>query len=334
MKEGDGNQVSGLLAELGAEDSPRRRQLVSLLVEHVLDQPVSALVDADDAVAVLAAAVTEDNARRVAERWLEPIWDRHRQRSEKAGDTVGDAVPDAQRDAIRRLVQDARMPKAEWAKGAVDPQLVRDLLSPVLQQTLVGFVRKLPMFGGGGEAGTGGGGGTLGGLAGAFGKRALERAGKLADVGRGVLGGVDERIQQVARDFSRGALGGMREALAERMRSDEGRRLVGRIREQILERLLEAKVASLMEDAEAVPSAEARDVAAALVAFNAKRDFVREAVREEVEAWLALEGARTVGELLEEADLAEVARELGARRLDQLLHGFFNTHAFAAWLDG
>ncbi|MFW5876076.1 MAG: hypothetical protein ACOCXM_05020 [Myxococcota bacterium] len=324
--------VGVLLSELGAEDSPRRRQLVSQLVEFALDRPVSELVDAGDIVEVLAAAVTADNASRVAERWLEPAWDRHRERTAQAGDTVGDAVPEPERAAIRKLLQDARLPKAAWAEGAVDPPLVRDLLAPVLQQTLLGFVRKLPGLGGGGEA-EGGAPGPLGGLAGAFGKRALERAGKLADAGRGVLSGaLDERVQQLAREFSRSALGGMRQALAERLESDEGKRLVGRIREQVFDRLLEAKVVDLMQDAETVPPAEARDVAAALVGFNAQRDFVQRAVREEVDAWLALEGARTAGELLEEAGLDDVVRRIANDRLDALLRAFFSTHGFAAWL--
>lgn len=326
-------EVGVFLSELGAEDSPRRRQLVSQLVEFALDRPVSELVDAGEIVEVLAAAVTADNAGRVAERWLEPAWDRHRTRSAQAGDTVGDAVPDPQRDAIRKLLQGARIPKAAWAEGAVDPQLVRDLLAPVLQQTLLGFVRKLPGLGGGEAGAEGGSTGAFGGLAGAFGKRALERAGKLADAGRGVLSGaLDERVQQMAREFSRGALGGMRQALAERLESDEGKRLVGRIREQVFDRLLEAKVVDLMEDAETVPPAEARDVAAALVGFNAQREFVQGAIREEVDAWLELEGPRTAGELLEEVGLDDVVRRIANDRLDSLLRAFFSTHGFAAWL--
>lgn len=337
----DGRTIDGdgLLAELGAEQSERRTRLVALLTAFVLDQRVSDLLEPGEVVTLLTQAVTEDNARRVTERWLEPAWERHRARSEAEGDTVGDAVPEAQQAAIRRLLQQARLPKATWAKGAVDPQLVRDLLAPVLQQTLLGFVKRLPGLGGaeagGGSGGGGGGASPLSGFAGAFGKRALERAGKLAEAGRGMLGGAfDERVQQVAREFSRGALGGMREALRERLRSDEGKKLVGKIREQVFDRLLEAPVAALMDDAEAVPLAEVREVAAPVVAFNAERAFVRRAVREEIQAWVDLEGARTVGELLDEAGLGDAVRDLAARRLDPLLRDFFSSYGFAAWLLG
>jgi hypothetical protein len=97
---------------------------------------------------------------------------------------------------------------------------------------------------------------------------------------------------------------------------------VGQIREQVFERLLTAKVSELMDDAEAVPLERLRDVAASLVAANAERDFVRTAVREEVQAWLALEGARTVGDLLTEAGIQDTVRTVLIQRLDGLLAAF------------
>jgi hypothetical protein len=319
VTQGGGTGVDAVRTALA--EGAVRAALVDQLVTFGLARPVSAWLDAGEVVDVLAAAVTEGNALRVTERWLEPTWERHKGRSRGEGDTVGDAVPDPDRERIRALLRDAKLPRARWADGAVDPQLVRDLVAPVLQQTLLGFVKKLPGMGGG--AGGAGGGGGLGGLAGAFGKRALEQAGRLADVGRGVLGGaIDERVQQVAQDFSRGAVGGMREALRERLKSDEGKRLVGQIREQVFDRLLTAQVCDLMDDAEAVPLERVREVAASLVAFNAQRDFVRTAVRQEVEAWLALEGARTAEELLSEAGLLDVVRPLLVQRIDAFLAEF------------
>jgi hypothetical protein len=313
----------GVAAVLGAlGDDAVRGALVARGVDFLLSRPVNTLLDAGEVVDVLAAAVTEDNVRRVTERWLEPCWERHKERSRGEGDTVGDAVPEADRERIRALLREARLPRAKWADGAVDPQLMRDLFAPVLQQTLLGFVKRLPGMGGAAGA-AGSTGGALGGLAGAFGKRALEQAGRLADVGRGVLGGaIDERVQQIAREFSRGAVGGMRDATRERLKSDEGKRLVGQIREQVFERLLTAKVSELMDDAEAVPLERLRDVAASLVAANAERDFVRTAVREEVQAWLALEGARTVGDLLTEAGIQDTVRTVLIQRLDGLLAAF------------
>jgi hypothetical protein len=305
-------------------DGAVRKALVEQLVDHAFERPIGELVDAGEVVDLLAAAVTEGNARWVAERWVEPVWERHKVRSLAERDTVGDAVPEPDRERIRALLRDARLPKAAWADGMVDPQLVRDLFAPVLQQTLLGFVKKLPGMGG---EGTGGAakavGGALGGLAGAFGKRAMASAGRIADAGLGVLGGaLDERVQQVARDFSRTAVGGMREAMRDRLKSDEGKRLVGQIREQVFERLLTTRVAELMDDAETIPLERVRDVAASLVAYNAARDFVRTAVRDEVEAWLRLEGPRTVGDVLDEAGLRGAVRDLATRRLDAFLADF------------
>lgn len=319
MSEG-GSGIEAVRAALA--DDGVRGVLVEQLVGFGLGRPASTFIDPGEVVEVLATAVTEENALRVGQRWIEPVWERHKERSRGEADTVGDAVPTADRERIRALLRDARVPRAQWAEGAVDPQLVRDLFAPVLQQTLLGFVRRLPGLGGADAPGASSGG-ALGGFAGAFGKRALEQAGRLADVGRGVLGGaLDERVQQLAREFSRGALGGMREAVRERLKSDEGKRLVGQIREQAFERLLVAQVHELMEDAEAVPMERVREVAASLVAFNARRDFVHSAVRQEVEAWLALEGSRPVEDLLAEAGLLDTVRRLLTARLDAFLADF------------
>ncbi len=117
-----------------------------------------------------------------------------------------------------------------WLKGAVDPDDIRQLVAPVIQQMLLRFASKLPIpgFSGGSGGGGGGGGSGLGGLVGMIGKQVQKSAGQLAEAGKSVM-------NSVARDFSRTATTEFRAALAVRMKSDEGKKIVLRIRERVVD---------------------------------------------------------------------------------------------------
>jgi hypothetical protein len=327
-----------ILARLVAEESPLRAAGIDLFTDFLLGRRVAELVDVEASVEILLAALTEDNVTRVVVEHLSPAWDRHRQRSEARAEKLGDGFPEDAREKLEELLARQKPPKMAWAKGAVDPILVQKLLAPVLQRTLLSFARKLPLVGAGAGGAAGEEGKGLGGLAGKLGKEAAKRAQKIAGtVGKSVIGGIgaemNERIQSAARDFSKEAEKELREALVDRLKSDEGRELAREIRRQALDRVFGTEVAVLMRDVEELPRKELEGLVGPVLAYDARREIGRAAVDEELRAFLDVEGAKTVGELAEELGIAEAVRATVRGRLDALARELFAAPGFRRWLE-
>jgi len=326
-----GEQAERILDALRAEDGTLRRQGVKLLVGFVLDRRLDALVDPGETTAILVDALTEPNARRLLDGHLMPAWRRHRARAGAADERVGDAVPEEVANEVDVLLRGLRSPPAEWAREAIPPEPLRKLLSPVLQTTLVSFARKLPVLGlAGGEDS------VLGGLAGRLRKTVERKAEQIADAGKGVMGGlgaeIEGKLQRTAAEFSQRAVGELRDALRVRLTSEEGQELVARIREHALARLLEAPVAQMMDDADALDHARFAELGPLLVAHNAERNLVRGAIAEEVAAYLAVEGARTLREMLDEAELLPAVTAMLERRVDSTMRDLLGTVEARAFL--
>lgn len=334
-----------ILERLSGEESAQRSAGIELFTEFLLGRRVAELVDVEATVEIVLAALTEDNVTRVVREHLSPGWDRHRARSEAHGEKLGDAFPAEAREGLEALLARQKPPPMTWAKGAVDPALVSKLLSPILQQTLLSFAKKLPLMGGAG-AGAGAGPGVgvgeegprgFGGLAGKLGKEAAKRAQKIAgSVGKSVISGIgaemNERIQGLARDFSKDAQRELRDALVERLRSEEGRALAKQIRAQAFGRLFDTEVTALMRDVESLPRAELEALVGPVVAFDARREIGRAVVDEELRAFLDVEGAKTIGALAAELGVGDAVREVLRGRLDALARELFRTAAFRRWL--
>jgi hypothetical protein len=335
-----------IVGALVAEGSAPRAQCVTLVVDFLLDRPVRELVDVDAVADIVAAGLARDVAARLMERHVVPAIERHDRRVRESGETLGDHLPDDVRARLVTLLAGADGPRAAWARGAVDPALVRRLLAPVLQEVLLGFARKLPGLGGDGgsgeahdDAGRGGGGAgaLLGGVAGRL-KRGVERrAERLVDVGRTVLGGLgaelERQVQTAARDFSQGAVAGLRDAVRARLKSPEGRETMAALRRQVLERLLATPLHDLHDDLARLPLRELAALVPDVAQHDATRAGVRAALREEVAAAVAVYAGDTARAWFAEAGLAETVRASLCARGDTLAAGLFGGDRFAAWLD-
>jgi hypothetical protein len=321
--------VDRIVARLRA-DAGARAMAVRFGVEASLAQPVRALVDREAIVRIVGAAVTEANVARVLREHVRPGVERHRARAAASGETIGAGLPDGAGEAIDALLAEVRLPEAAWATDVIDAGLVRELLSPVVQHTLVAFAKKLPLVG----LGDDGGGGILGGIARGIRKGVEASGSKVVDVGKSVLGGqIEKRIAPIARDFAESAADEVRDALAERLRSEEGRVILGKLRAHALDRLGPVKVADVLADADGVvPHERLEAVIASVASHNATRAFVADAVRAEVGAFLAVAGDRTVGELLAEAGLRDVVVEEAVARGEMVFAALVAQDAFAIWL--
>lgn len=346
-----------IIEALSAEESALRDAGVEMIADFLLDRRVAELVDVEAVVALTVSSLTTDNVTRVVEEHLSPAWDRHLLRVTEGGETVGDALPPEVKRKLEEIALIQGAPPAAWAKGAVDPALVRELLAPVLQDTLLSFAKKLSAAAasagdesddapesarGDSPSGQDGQDGQerRGGIAGRLRKSAKARAGQLASVGKtvgksvaGKVGAeLDKRMASTAKEFSRGALRGLREAFRERLRSDEGRVLVGQIQKQIVHRIFETDVAVLMREIEALPREELESLVGPTFQHNAARAIGRRAVAEEVRAFLDCEGDKTIRALADSSGVSDEARRAVAGTMDGLARELFRSPAFATWL--
>ncbi|UJR83330.1 hypothetical protein [Sandaracinus amylolyticus] len=329
--------VSRALARLRDPGSPLLAEGIALVVEAALERPLREVVDAQRAIDLVVAAIDDEKVERALTTVARPAMDRQRAALAAKGETLGAYLPEGASVLLDDIAAGTRPPRGEWAQKLVDPAHVRELLSPVLQDTLLAFARKLPMVGGGGGATESGGASKLlGGLARGLAQGAGERAAKIADLGRGVLGGLgaemEKRIGTAAKDFSQSAFEPLRGAFEERLASEEGRAILTKMRRRAIDVLLDAKVSELLDDLDAAPRAPLDRLIARTVAHDVARPEVQALLRAEVEAFLAAREGWTVRQLLDEWGVTAQAVDEAKRFGETVARAAVQQDAFGAWL--
>ncbi|AKF04150.1 hypothetical protein DB32_001299 [Sandaracinus amylolyticus] len=290
------------------------------------------------AIDLVVAAIDDEKVERALTTVARPAMDRQRAALAAKGDTLGAYLPEGASVLLDDIAAGTRPPRGEWAQKLVDPAHVRELLAPVLQDTLLAFARKLPMVGGGGGGATESGGASklLGGLARGLAQGAGERAAKIADLGRGVLGGLgaemEKRIGTAAKDFSQSAFEPLRGAFEERLASEEGRAILTKMRRRAIDVLLDAKVSELLDDLDAAPRAPVDRLIARTVAHDVARPEVQALLRAEVEAFLAAREGWTVRQLLDEWGVTAQAVDEAKRFGETVARAAVKEEAFGEWL--
>lgn len=314
-------------ALLGAEQSPQRSELLGLGFDAIVALPVRALVDRDALREAIDRGLTRENAARIATRHVLPALERIASTIEGRPERLGELLSPEGERLLVQIVRSGKGPRFGWLRGAIDADDVRPLVAPVVQQLLTQFTAKLPIpgFSSGGSGGSGGGGG-LGGLVGMLGKQVQRSAGQLADLGRGVMGGL-------IKDFSQSATTEFRLALRERLKSPEGKRALEHIRDRVVAHVMNARLADVTSDLMHLPRAEIAEVVARAIEHLRAQPLFRAALEGELDAALAELEARTLKELLEELGLYEQTRTLVLRALDPGLSTLARSDEFGAWLE-
>jgi hypothetical protein len=251
-----------------------------------------------------------------------------------APERLADLVPDDFVAALQKQLEQPTGARARWAKGAVEPALLKRLLGPVWVQLLVNFARRIPGLGGSGSSS--GNAAAGGGIAGMLGRSMQQSAGRLVGVGKSALEGlgidVEKKLMAAARDFSDGALSVWNQALRERLQSPEGKAIVTQIKHGVLEHVLKVRLSDLDRDAVALPLAPYLDLVPRVVGHAVRVPFVRKIIDNELQAYLAVAGERRVAELLTELGVLAQARTWLVARVDTQLLGLCQTPAFAGWI--
>jgi hypothetical protein len=308
-----------------------------MAVDHALSMPLASFVDFDAGRRIVVAALTAENLQRILQRHAAPGFDRYTARVSASPETLGGLVPQPARERIRHILDHSKPPRARWAKKLVDPALVRRLFAPVWVNLFTSFAKRMPIPGVAAVTAAAAATGAAGsGIAGRLSRSVQERAEKLVDRGRSAMGGlgaeVEKRVQAAARDFSDGAAEIFREAMADRLKSAEGREIVAEITTQVFDRLMAAKLVDLHEDARQADVPEILAAASEIVGHSVTRSFIAETILGEVTEFVAFEGQRPLREILEELGILGEVRGVAVARITETARGLFAEPGFADWI--
>jgi len=329
------SQREKIQALLGAQHSTQRGELTALAFDAIIDQPLARLVDREALLAGIYSGLTEANADRIGKQHVLSAIDRIAAALSGKPDRVRDLISDAADKQLHAIVASGQGPRFAWMRNAFDPDDVRQLIAPIIQQLLLQFTAKLPIPGvgggssGGGGGGSGGGGGApggIGGLVGRIGKQVQKSAGQLADVGRSMIGGV-------IKDFSQTATSEFRVALKDRLKSPEGQRIVERMRDRFLRHLLGAKADVVVQDFMHLPRPEIAHMVALVIEHLRELPLFRTLLEAEVHAVLDELSARSARELLEELGVYESTRAQVLTVVDPGVQALLSSGEFGSWLD-
>jgi hypothetical protein len=329
-------QRSRIQTLLTAETSALRAELLRIGFDALAAQPLSVVIGDPELAGLIVQGMAHDHVVHITERHVLPAVTRVQKRLATAPEKVGDLLPKEAEATLRKLVASGKGPRFAWLKGAVDPNDLQKLITPIVQQVLTSFVTKLPIpgFSGSSSGSTGdaaetrGSSGGLGGFVGKIGKQVTKQVTKGASQLAGGLG-----LQQFVRDFSQSATVEIRGAIVDRLRSDEGREIVQRIRSRVVDRVLGARANEVVDDFLHVPSEEVGRIAEGAVSHVRDLPFFRDILAGEIQAVLDEIGARSLRDVLEEHGLLEGVRKLAIGAVEPGLVDLVRGEAFGDWLD-
>lgn len=319
--------ASLLLQRLQDDNGPWPARVTQRLIDFAMNLPVSGLVNAEEVRGIVALAITEASVQAATETHVTPAWHRQLERARTERDTVGDALPPAAVTAIEGILERGKGPRFAWLHGAVEPKLMAQLIAPIVQQVLLGFVTKL-------SGNLGGLGGSSAGLMGMLGRSVQHRASALADVGKAVMGGigvdVEKKLHAAAKDFSHSASSTIRDAVQARLRSDEGQALVRQISKQVFAHIRATPVHVIQDDIDRIPVVDVIALVPAIVDHNRQRKLIAKVIDQEVDAALNAIGSKTVGDLLTTHGLRNAVESIARRVVPKTLGQFFADPATVA----
>jgi hypothetical protein len=302
-------------------DDALLRELIDLSYDHACTRPVGDLVEVDGVIAAIDILAEPERATRWQTRLGVPLRERLIARASKSAVTMEQWLHPTVVAGLRaRLSKPAPIPRA-WIDEMVANERVRDAVRQMLSESLSSFIAKASAtLSENKAAGSGGIRGALG-----WGARA---AGS-------VLGGIGEeiqsRLQERGKDFVDGAVSNVQARIAERLKSDDTAKAIGKRRLAAFEKFLKTTEAEASKRAAKTPWADVDATAPLFAHHNLARAEVREALRAELTAVLDDLSKETLGSLLDELGLRAHLRAALHHHALPGLRDLAQTEAFEAW---
>lgn len=308
-----------LLAALANQS--KSEALVGLAFDFAVSQPVSTFVEPAQVLAHVERALDESLTEAALRQHVRPLLDRELARARARGDRVGDWLTAEALAELRSLAARPVVLKRSFLEGLVKQEAVAHLVRSVVEETLDRFLQTLKP------------GGSGGGVLGAMGRGAV---GLASGFGKGILGGLgaqmEAQLKSAASAFIAGSMNVVMDRVVTILASPETGARLGRMNMSGFDEALKQKTSKVMEQVMKLPIDDLLDVVPGLLAHNLARPEIRAGILEELEAFLAIEGARTLKEILEASKGLEVWRAEVLSRGTPLLQNFATTEEFRGWL--
>ena len=306
------------------QDSAHAEALLNPFVNFLFAQPVASIIDVDHLLTVIDRALDETLTEDWIRDHLRPSIGREKERAKERNCVIGDWIcPEMQAELRTLAMKPVRLDRA-FLSEAVQQASVRHMLRSIIAETLDRFVNTLKP------------GGSGGGLLGSVGRGAFGLASR---AGRGILGQiggqVEEQLRQAAQAFVQSSTSVMLDRLVVLMSSDETARYLGQSTLAAYEAIIGMKTRTIWDHLD--DDKRVDDVLGALpaqLAFLLRRPEVRDGLRAEVEAFLAIEGQRTIAEALGPTAYVDALKVNLVAQSIPIVTAFAATSEFKAWLDG
>ena len=308
-----------LLAALA--DDTKTESLVGLAFDFTLEQPVQTFIEPELLLAHVDRALTEALTEAAIARHVRPFLEREQARAEARGDRVGDWLPAQAKETLRGLAgRPVRLERA-FLEGLVEQEAVKHLVRSVVEETLDRFLQTLKP------------GGSGGGVRGAMGRGAV---GFASGLGKGLLGGLGAQMEQqlkaAASAFIAGSMNVVMERVVTLLASPDTGVKLGRMNQTGFDEALKQKTGRVWAQAMKLPVDALLGVVPSIITHNLSRPEIRAGILDEVRAFLEVEGACTLREILAEAGAVDAWREETIAKAAPLLRTFAASEPFRAWV--
>jgi hypothetical protein len=290
--------------------------LVTLSVDHVMTQPVNALIEADWLAGQIVTAIAAASESDQTERWIR----------ERIAELRANPPPGSLRDqlptevigpvrdmVVRPFVPDRVIIGRMLGHRAVET-LVRDLLVGAIQSFSQRFRPNLPS----GIPGAG------------LGLRSLKK------VRKSVLGGIGQELEKQAesrvREFVDSVLAQVLAQVADRICDAKDAEIYGRFRGHLMDQILDTPMVDLDHELGKVDPDALVQTGVAIANSLAKRANLRDEVRDMVQAGLEAMGDKTIGAHLKEAGITDEWRAEIEPQMVNRCAEIVQTTAFHDWL--
>jgi hypothetical protein len=275
------------------------------------------LVDADQIMRAVDAAAEPTRAARLLQRFVAPARARLIERAQKSELLLGAWIPAPMQTLIADFLGRPAPIPPRIIDEVVKSERVREAVKQMLEESLKNVIDRAFNAAPGGRG--------LRGLAGLAGNAT-----------RGLFGGIGEQVQKAIEERLRDTMDVgvqlVQKRLAQRLASEETARTLGVRRRQIFLEALKMREADVGKTLAEIAWPMIDGLGPPLVAHNVARAEVREAVKAEIAAALAELSSQTVGELLDELGMRELARDTLRTRGLPLLYAFLSSREWTGWL--
>jgi hypothetical protein len=283
-------------------------QLVDLAYDHLVALKVGELMDFDAVANDILDVFAGDAPGILLDRHAESFLTFERTRVTDTGETLGSALPQVIVDGIEdRMNRRMTLPKG-FGRDIVDPAFIRNLVTGSLTETLENFLTKLPIIGGNDDK-SAGGSSSSGGLLGSIARKGAKRLQDAGSALSGIGAGLQETLKGQARDFAAQSADRLKQGIVDGFQSKDSRGALKAMRKRALDAVLNLKQCDLhvmLDD----PDLTTQIIwAKEFLKHNLARPEIHAALKEQIVAGLKRDEDRTLGEILKDAGLDEIAQE-------------------------